>query len=363
MCFHLPNREYPISSILYIIHGILVIFRRLQFCGKFRFFPVFKLPDPGPTRPSPNMSLKLWIKLLSAGIVFSIDSTATFFQLTVTGGSYTLALTIFDLASLIYSKISISLDLSPSNLWENLMLTTAQTSFTSITATAYYNYKLAFQTTLTDCDNSIGGIGSGYNWYLGDSAAGFGGFLYSVKGFNEIDISLQSFVNPPNCMADEYWNGITCKSCSGCGTWPWCSRSTCNLCYSDLCSSCTGFASSLCTAGGCSANCISCSSATMCTQCEVGFLLFAGTCVVVSSFDLMLYSPPYRMNSGSNPLTYFQKNQEADDPIPQELRGYYFASGMYLSTSDLILLPNNFLVYLWIKGYQAMRSAKAKPLP
>ena len=301
--------------------------------------------------PAPDLTLKLWIMLLSPGIIFNINSTETYLQLSIASGFYSIDIMTCNTGYNLCGLSSVLTATSPSNLWENLILTTTQASFTSVTISIIYNYSPVFTTTLVECENSVGISGDNYSWYIGNDSSGFRGFIYSLQGLNGVDTSLQAFVNPPSCLPDTYWDGVTCAVCSyACGTWPWCIRSTCNLCYSTGCTTCTGFDSSLCTAGGCSANCLVCTSATTCTQCSMGFLLTSSACALTITASLLSYTIPTGMISGANKQTYYQYNPEADDPFPQVDRGFYFEAGTFLSTDGFLILPNNFTVFVWIKG-------------
>ena len=74
------------------------------------------------------------------------------------------------------------------------------------------------------------------------------GFIYLMSLDNQY--LLDFYVIPPLSYSPQYsylmqtfHNFLSARCSSG---WPWCTRSSCNNCFSDLCSSCTGFSLSDC---------------------------------------------------------------------------------------------------------------------
>lgn len=305
--------------------------------------------------PAPDFTLKLWLRVLSPGSIFSISPyslNATYFQLTFENSYYGFELNICSSVNSTCYEYENLYFAGSLQVWEYLVITIEEIAVDALTVSMYLDYVFRNCETLDFSYNAIGIYTSNYYWLLGNPDGGFEGFIYYLEGFNGIDLVDLPFVNPPLCGFNMYWNGVNCLPCdSTCNTWPWCTHSTCNSCYTTSCLDCTGFASSQCIqySMACTPNCLNCSSG-LCTQCEIGYFLYISTCINTSIYRFMEYVIPSAMNSGANPNNYFMYKPSVDDPIPVSGRGIYFNSGSYLETVSPQLFPSSFMIFVWIKG-------------
>jgi hypothetical protein len=135
---------------------------------------------------------------------------------------------------------------------------------------------------------------------LGSENSSFTGFLYEIMFSNNENLQIYFNFQPPSCDFNEFYDSIsdTCQGCSSlCDVWPWCVRSTsCSLCYTEVCLSCSGFTFSDCK------NCSSllqapfCDSAPKCLSgqifscnvCESEFVLISGLCLLITRKGLQV---------------------------------------------------------------------------
>ena len=180
-----------------------------------------------------------------------------------------------------------------------------------------------------------------------------------------------------NCEFNQYYipSSASCVACTGCAqTWPWCAISGCTSCYSTLCTACTGFGYSYCTACSNSntapdcvtgLHCTTGSGLFTCTTCNSGYTLIDGLCLI----------PPYGYNSGAlltpviaiNFNTFeqyyggiFQSGSSAttwgpfnspstDDPIPVAGRGMYFDGvSRYMASTSNVVMNYQSSVAAWV---------------
>ena len=148
-----------------------------------------------------------------------------------------------------------------------------------------------------------------------------------MKIYNGLDESSLDFVNPPNCLNNQYWDG-ECFDCdSSCSQWPWCVRRTdCNICYSNLQTTCHGYGrNDVVSFTGCNINnCIECVTADDCSKSKYPYFIEheKGVSSETISIDDKIYLSmvnflvSYYMQSGNDDSTDFFINKESDDYIP-----------------------------------------------
>ena len=219
---------------------------------------------------------------------------------------------------------------------------------------------------------------------FGNTTNSFMGFLYEAWADNYLIDSYQTSVFLVNCEYNEYYLNPQCLPCnSTCPTWPWCTHagactgSNSGSCYSNNCTTCTGFRYSDCTscANGnvnlatcdCWKFCLTCSSTFQCTSCNPMYTLINGLCI----YEPYLWNPASTaptvsivfntieqyydglFQSGHNATTYAPYNSpERDDPIPAASRGLYFNGHNYLKSISKISFSqdNTFLIWALPQG-------------
>ena len=212
-------------------------------------------------------------------------------------------------------------------------------------------------------------------YFGGDTTASFTGFLDEIYADNSVITLYNKFPPWITCEYNEYFNtdSDSCLACTGCSsTWPWCTRGGCEICYSSLCSACTGYTWQYCTScisTETAPNCIlgqNCAAGTevfACTSCNIGYILIDGLClyepygynagtlltpVIDITFNTFAqYYGPFQ--SGSDASTYGPwNNPDADDPIPVNSRGLYF-DGLtkYLVSTSNVALNYKSSIAMW----------------
>ena len=134
---------------------------------------------------------------------------------------------------------------------------------------------------------------------LGSSTNSFVGFIFKFQVLNNNNGDIFFAYNENNCHYSEYLFDLNCYSCNTtCETWPVCVRNSCNLCYSENCTSCSGYLISDCTNYTNSYpdsfpgyKCLN-GSQFNCLECEAGYELNNGLCI---------FKPYSTQDSGSNP--------------------------------------------------------------
>ena len=213
---------------------------------------------------------------------------------------------------------------------------------------------------------------------FGDSTSySFTGFLYDGFFNNYYENYKNIYFSEIMCGYNEYYFNEACLPCSpSCSDWPWCTRSSCNICYYPSCNSCSDFLISSCTS--CSSNTVpycelgsNCAEGTelICNTCENGFVNIKGVCVLspykYDSSNLITPVINTKFNefkqfydifqSGNNSLTYLPfNNGDKDDPNPIKGRGMNFISGEvnYLRSSTKIIIGPEFTIAVWIYAHK-----------
>lgn len=242
--------------------------------------------------------------------------------------------------------------------------------YTKLVISSKINKEGFIRTEVSNVENALGIGGSNkYYWKLGRSDS-FKGFVYMIAAYNDIESSMLAFIDPPVCMSNQFWDGGCFDCSSSCSIWPWCVRgSNCNICFSDQASGCNGYNQGQNTVtGDCNyyGYCIECTVTGYCTKAKFGYFLnihknsnsfYAYTS---SYLDLWMgyYDAIYYIQSGANENTDYFNNPESDDFIPVSCRGCYFVNGAFGQTRANQILPTNFYIYTWIKGYSGPAISK-----
>ena len=214
--------------------------------------------------------------------------------------------------------------------------------------------------------------------YFGGSTSGlsFTGFFHKIYADNSASITSKLLAPANSCEYNEFYTPSTglCAACTACSeTWPWCVRASCSICYSDSCSSCSGFGYEDCsacsnanTAPDCvlGKNCLVGNGVFNCITCSSGHVNIDGLCLVapyaynpaalstpVISTDFNTFQQHYGgiFQSGSNGNTWGPFNSpDTDDPIPLKSRGLYFDGvSRYLVSTSTVALNYKSSVAIW----------------
>ena len=268
--------------------------------------------------------------------------------------------------------------------WSFIVITTEFiTDATSIT-TSINNSQYSYTTYL----NQIFKDASQATLVIGDL---YTGFVYGFKFWNSAVYSFSYEYNSEvcgtdlqfscllTCSYDEYFDGA-CTSCPASCTSGCVSSSSCDVCVSDLCLTCTSFTNTCtsCTnnstlsSGICISDCYyrcslctSVNKADSCTACTSGYYFFNNKCIKqcptgYSGPSCTLENPLAlsltletlelgEINStfiGDSPMNLYP-DLDPNDPWPARNRGFYFPAGSYLRT-PLVFAPS-FSINAWIK--------------
>ena len=149
-------------------------------------------------------------------------------------------------------------------------------------------------------------------------------------------------------------NDSKCENCSKeCTSSLGCRRSTCNLCYSNNYTNCTGYLiehhneneKMLISASNLGKNC-KVGIGFNCSECFRNFINYNGLCInnpnltdtiILSLQKFEMFQGKY-FQSGKNASTYsLFNNPEEDDPIALSSRVYMFSSGKYMTAHGFAL--------------------------
>lgn len=202
---------------------------------------------------------------------------------------------------------------------------------------------------------------------------GFQSFLYLFWLSNEVvenpDCILPtSFYDYNMCINESY---VLANCDNGCSTWPWCIDSTCNVCFSQFCSRCSGFSLNDCNFCE-NPSVINCPQLTglnyksgkmfSCAEYIIGFTLYDGFCLlelykydqnnpqlpvidiqfnIVTNYfgDLFEYGVIYSLAQFSNPAQ--------DNLMLVKSRGLYFHGISYLQADSSVALNYQFSIAIW----------------
>ena len=260
--------------------------------------------------------------------------------------------------------------------WSFITITSEFITGTTSITTTINNSQTFYSTYLNqifeDTNPSTIVIGSSYT-----------GFVYGFKLWNSAVYSFSNEVNNEicgtssgftcllTCSYNDYYSN-SCQPCLGSCT-SGCVRSTsCDVCNSDLCLTCTSFGdtctscvSSTTLGSGicCQLGCSSCSSFWVCNTCNSGYYNLAGICLnycASGSCTSLTTSPLIDILfntflgtysgfvTGANANTYYPfNNPDSDDPMPIENRGLYFTPATSLNNPS-ILLAYTFTIGVWV---------------
>ena len=182
---------------------------------------------------------------------------------------------------------------------------------------------------------------------LNDSFQGF--ITYSA--LKNTNLCLSKTSTYINCLYNQYQSPSCLNSPSTCSN-PFIVDSSCRLCFSTNCTSCTGYLPE---------DCNSCSTGDLntcyigknclegfgfnCTSCKPGFTLSKGLCIntptnfstIVLRLDKFTQYQGEFFQSGADASTYSPfNNPEPDDPKALSNRGYWFNYTQYMYASSLV---------------------------
>ena len=318
--------------------------------------------------PAPNFSLRLLYRVLSDGIIFEIINLGiAYFSISQYSG---LLETSFILTDSSNFNATTSIYLTATNTWNTLLISSCQQSdvitirigdnFNSINSKEFRAQSQYFY------------------WYIGGSLinTSFTGFLWEIIGDNSVITNYNIKYDINNCGYNQYSTSSGCVDCNAmCSTWPWCTASNCNNCFSQRCTECTGFGYSDCincsndplnfTNSGAlcklSLNCATGTSYFNCSMCLNGYELIGLFCLYsllpsvstppeIPSVNIIFseISESYGgiFMSGNTSSTYSPfNNPQSEDPVFLKNRGLYFNNN-FLKTTD-ILLNYTFTICYW----------------
>lgn len=323
--------------------------------------------------PAPNITVKMWIKIISNGKILT----------SYIGNSYPYC-NIYSIDSGLVFEVSYckkdSLDcgnnlalwpLFISQRWHHVLFH-VQFIYEKIIITGYKDKDLGVSVTLESSENSIGKIEGNFTWELGYYNEGFEGFLYILEVDNWDNEVKLDFVDPPNCLSREYWDGECLPCMNSCGDWPWCVRGTdCSYCFSNATGSCYGYEESEVTSGAnCVPGCVECYNTTACLKAQYGeYVLRKNYKGEISdkifpniSIDMTSLSPHEMLQSGFDDNTDYFNSPDTDDYIPIPCRGFYFSGGQFGTIRLSQVIPSTFSLSFWLKGKSGPILSKSSKL-
>lgn len=325
--------------------------------------------------PSPNFTVKMWVKTMTPGVIFNVYDTDYLYGIQATSIGVKSYFRLCTAATISCLNFLSSDDIALSQNWHHIVFT-FEFTFNSCNIGITIDYGAILIKSFSGYENSLGRSSGEINWYIGGSSGSFGGFLYRLSAFNGIETSNLPFVDPPNCINNQYWDG-ECHNCmSGCSTWPWCVRENdCSYCFSSLYTTCYGYARNQYTGTftGCSmTNCVECSVSSFCTWADYPYLI--QTYKYFDSSNIYQYTTnnlyawmgsnevSNNLQSGANGATDYFNSPDPDDYVPVPCRGFYFTGGTFGQTRTAQLFTPQFNFYIWIKGTSGTAVSKTSGL-
>lgn len=325
---------------------------------------------------APNNTVKVWILVESFGTFLESYDSGNNLYYKISAESQGIISIIDTCKSNPYTcGINVQSDYSVyDNVWVHAIVQ-FEFFYTKLVITTKINKSSDVKTEFQLAENSIGSKGHfSYYWRLGDINSKFKGFIYMISIFNDIDNSLLAFIDPPICLSNEYWDR-GCFSCSSiCSTWPWCVRSSnCNICYSNISSSCYGYDKGQNTGNDDCSNtkCIECTVENYCTKAEIGYYTNLQLInnqdyyVSVDSFVdiwMNIFDMSKYMISGDDETTDYFHNPEPDDYAVVPCRGFYFNGEAFGQTRLSHFFIPTFNIQVWMKGYSGPALSKSSNL-
>ena len=199
----------------------------------FYFQPNSSLVISSNYVPAPEFTFNLWIRTINPGTIFKINGTSDYLVLDIENGDYNLNMRLCGSGStsIMYKNVSgnpvgTSTRLT---LWENVYFQGAIISGTIMSFTVLIDYIHQVSRTLLS-NSSITSDSENFVWRLGNPDNGFEGFVYRMNFYNGINGFFLTFVNPPMCNPNFYYENNACFACSNCLSLSpeWCVRSSCS---------------------------------------------------------------------------------------------------------------------------------------
>ncbi|OMJ84046.1 hypothetical protein SteCoe_14915 [Stentor coeruleus] len=323
--------------------------------------------------PSPNLTVKMWIKVISKGKILSsyIGSSYTYCNIYSTDSELIFEVSYCKKDSLDCGNTLPSLPLAISKKWQHMMFN-VEFTYKEIILTGYKDKNLGINIVLGSSENSIGKVEGNFTWVLGNSIESFEGFLYMLEVDNWNNVVNLVFVDPPNCLSGEYWDGECLPCMKNCGDWPWCVRDTdCSYCFSNVTESCYGYKESEVISGvNCVLGCVECYNTTACLKAQYGNYVLrknykgeiSDTISSNISIDMTNLMPREILQSGSNDNTDYFNSPDLDDYTPIPCRGFYFSGGQFGATRLSQVIPSTFSLSFWLKGKSGPILSKSSKL-
>lgn len=314
--------------------------------------------------PAPSMTIDLWVYAIDEGIIISIPE---YFEL---NGKLSYSLSydyckILNNCSFENNVAIFNEEVETVSMWRYLHLEISMDSISIISFSFCIDYSETSLTTKIG-ENAIGINQTSYFWQTGNSFSGFSGFIYKFRVCNSIYKILLTFINPPACLPNHYFDNNACHLCPSCNSTLTCVRDSCELGYSTSCTSYIGYQFIDCFENLCKINCIDCSQSD-CDKCLAGTFLITedNTPACSNNWNLPFNFPSIRniFISGSKEATDYQNDPEIDDPIPSACRGFYFdGQNKFLVLKNSQIYPNNLIVSVWAKARSGILISKGTKL-
>lgn len=306
--------------------------------------------------PSPSFSIVMWVRVINGGTIFEIKGVNEYLRFEVDTGegiSYRLILRVCMLDNYCDFRATYIEEIGGGRglimrigevIWRYFAI-----SINAAYSTGIYVQWLMGGLTFSDAFDGTNTVGlyekEKFVWTIGSSDAGYEGFMYRIRAYNTNIYEDLPEVTLEACDPFYFYYDGQCLPCSDqCDISPlWCVRDVdCSICYSNQCVSCKGYSADLCNDSVvCSSFCIECSNSQTCTKCDVGYMILQDNSGTYCSDHFEIY-----LLSNVFPETLMSDNY----PILNPSRGAYFdgSSGMYLETKVPMVIPSDFIIYMWI---------------
>ena len=354
---------------------------------------------------SPVFTISCWIRYTTAGVIFIKQSSSSPYTASIKiylSGDYpTISLYLDNYGTISNSELSCSNQLTKMS-WQQVAFKIGLNDATEVTCVI----NQVSETTQQLGFYLLNDFSSSFTITIGaEKTSSFSnfltGFIYSVKIWtiledpSSLDVGTCSgcSICPPDgclpdCGVDQFWDGSTCQYCSSSCDSVGCVRldTKCNMCFSQLCKSCTDFTSSCsacidnasgasncqCSSGyyfdsnleectECPSTCSSCTSSSLvgCTGCTgttyalfdlcrnfcpSGYVISSNDCIESDTIILSLTfnsisgvvtdQSPLALKATTGSSSKFYPTYDSNDPKPSRYRGYHFDG-----TSSVVNLP------------------------
>lgn len=315
--------------------------------------------------------------LVTDCLVLSVDTPTNIFKIEVNSGELIATWLISDSTTAATSSKVITTDFE-FGIWQKVIFGSRQaTGSLTITQTFIDTFEYATHFETISSKEFRNQVSATFTFGSAVSTS-FNGFIYDAHANNYVITDYQISAFLINCEYNEYYINPQCKPCdASCPTWPWCTHSgTCGgsdsgSCYSQYCTTCTGFKYSDCqtcsnglTPGNCDCwkFCLTCTSTFVCDSCSDRYTLIDGLCIyepynwgstgpaIALKFDVFQQYYDDLFQSGHDGTTYAPYHYpESDDPIPAMNRGLYFNYTSKLKSITAISLSTKNTFLIWAK--------------